>query len=392
MTRAPEQVASIASAAAAAATATATGTDTIDDVLGGAAATVARTRSFRPAVVEHAQANVAALFGPDTVDEEPSLAERLILAREVATLVGENGLADHYTGLLEAAPRDRRVPDARAAALLTHAARLGTSPALAASTDLAGLLEAGWSTTGIITASQVVGFVHFQARTIAGLRLLAASHGASDGGGDPAADDASGPRAHRVTAVEPARRDGRPFTQEHLDWTPWLEPITLADADDEQRAALTGFRGEMPYFLLLARDARALARRTSLDDAIFFGRGGLPRAERELAATVASRVNGCVFCASVHSAKASSLSGRGDDVQRLLDDGVGVSLDARWDAVVDLAAALSTTPVSADVAYVHRVRAAGLSDEEILDVVQAAAFFAWANRLMLSLGEPAPVG
>lgn len=138
---------------------------------------------------------------------------------------------------------------------------------------------------------------------------------------------------------------------------------------------------------LLALNARALAARTALDNAIFFGQGGLPRAERELAATVTSRVNGCVFCASVHSARASELSGRRDDVQRLLGDGVGATLDVRWRAIVDLAAALSTTPVSADVAHVLRLRELGLRDEEILDVVQAAAFFAWANRLMLSLGE-----
>ena len=32
---------------------------------------------------------------------------------------------------------------------------------------------------------------------------------------------------------------------------------------------------------------------------------------------------------------------------------------------------------------------AGLDDLAIADVIQGAAFFNWANRLMLSLGEPA---
>ena len=38
----------------------------------------------------------------------------------------------------------------------------------------------------------------------------------------------------------------------------------------------------------------------------------------------------------------------------------------------------------------HRLRAIqlGLQELEILDVMQAGAFFAWANRLMLTLGEP----
>ena len=34
------------------------------------------------------------------------------------------------------------------------------------------------------------------------------------------------------------------------------------------------------------------------------------------------------------------------------------------------------------------LRELGLHDLEILDVAQAGAFFAWANRLMLTLGEP----
>ena len=36
------------------------------------------------------------------------------------------------------------------------------------------------------------------------------------------------------------------------------------------------------------------------------------------------------------------------------------------------------------------LRKAGLDDLEIVDVINGAAFFNWANRLMLSLGEPTP--
>jgi len=39
-------------------------------------------------------------------------------------------------------------------------------------------------------------------------------------------------------------------------------------------------------------------------------------------------------------------------------------------------------------AAVERLRRAGLDDVAIADVIHAAAFFNWANRLMLSLGEP----
>ena len=193
--------------------------------------------------------------------------------------------------------------------------------------------------------------------------------------------------ADEVREVTPDRRPAG-FTQEHLDWVPWLEPIALTDAHPDQLAVLEGFRAESPYFRLLARDARVLGERTATDKAIFYGHGGLPRAERELAATVTSRLNGCVFCASVHSALSSQLSGRADDVQRLLDEGVEVRVDVRQDAITDFAAALSATPPRADAGHVTRLHEVGLSDAEISDIVHAAAFFSWANRLMLTLGEP----
>lgn len=198
--------------------------------------------------------------------------------------------------------------------------------------------------------------------------------------------------ADEVREVAPDRRPTG-FTQEHLDWVPWLEPIALADADADQLSVLDGFRAQSPYFRLLARDARVLGQRTATDKAIFYGHGGLPRAERELSATVTSRLNGCVYCASVHSALSSQLSGRTADVQRLLDEGVKVRIDARRDAITDLAAALAATPPRADAGHVERLREVGLSDAEISDIVHAVAFFSWANRLMLTLGEPEiPVG
>ena len=51
--------------------------------------------------------------------------------------------------------------------------------------------------------------------------------------------------------------------------------------------------------------------------------------------------------------------------------------------------ALSRTPSRLGPSDIERLQAAGLSDLDISDVIHGAAFFNWANRLMLSLGEPA---
>jgi uncharacterized peroxidase-related enzyme len=116
----------------------------------------------------------------------------------------------------------------------------------------------------------------------------------------------------------------------------------------------------------------------------------VPRAERELSATATSRHNGCIFCASVHSRFASTHSKRRDDVQRLLDEGLGADLGERWNAVKQAAVTLTDTPSHFGQYEIATLRAAGLDDFEITDVISTSAFFNWANRLMLSLGEPVP--
>ncbi len=193
----------------------------------------------------------------------------------------------------------------------------------------------------------------------------------------------------------PARRYpelSRPteYTQRPLGWVPWIEPLAPEQLTEAHLEALIEpKRAGSPYFRLLARDPAALKARTLTDLDIFHNEdGGLPRAERELAATAASRVNGCVFCASVHSRFATQLSGRGDDVQRLLDDGRNAMIDERWDAIVAVAAAVTATPPRFGADEIARLRGLGFDDAEIVDLLGSSAFFNWANRLMLSLGEP----
>ncbi|WP_082492116.1 alkylhydroperoxidase domain protein [Leifsonia sp. Root4] len=185
------------------------------------------------------------------------------------------------------------------------------------------------------------------------------------------------------------------FTQAELGWVPWLEP--LPESEFEQRhweGLVDASRAKSPYFALLARDPEILGARTRTDKDIFYNtKEGLPRAERELAATATSRHNGCIFCASVHSRFASHHSKRSDAVQRLLDEGTDAGLDPRWRAIVDASIALASTPVALDAGHIAELRAQGLDELEIADVIHGAAFFSWANRLMLSLGEPeAPQG
>lgn len=180
------------------------------------------------------------------------------------------------------------------------------------------------------------------------------------------------------------------FTQAELDWLPWLEPPEEEALTQPQRDGLVdAARAKSAYFRLLALDPAVLRARTLTDKDIFYNTSsGLPRAEREIAAAATSRVNGCIYCASVHARFATTHSKRQDDVQKLLDEGLSADLGPRWNAIAAASAALTATPAAFGADEIARLRQVGLSDADIVDVVNGAAFFNWANRLMLSLGVP----
>lgn len=298
----------------------------------------------------------------------------------------------------------------RLAAALEHTHLLSLHPRDARPRHLRRLESAGWSADDIVTISQLISFLAFQVRVVDGLRALA---------GHPAPEEAQD--AEDVSAAEATTPDGtaggvdtassgadddappdsqvheypdlhRPqgFTQEGLGWVPWLTPVAQKNLNAAQRSALIDeFRIQSPYFRLLVRNADALEARTLTDKDIFYNTdGGLPRADREIAASAASRLNGCVYCASVHTSRATAESGRGHDVQRLLDEGVEADLGPRWNAVVSAAAALTTAPSELSARHIEALRDTDCEDAEIIDAINGAAFFNWANRLMLSLGEP----
>lgn len=145
--------------------------DVIDAVLGDHAAAVRELRQARPAVVEHTQGVYAALF--DGPAAESVGRERLVAAAvAVAELAGAPELAAHYAGL-GTTPVEG---DPVLAAILRHAARVTSAPAAITRADIDALAAAGLSERDIVTVAQLIGYVHYQVRLLAGLSLIGASH------------------------------------------------------------------------------------------------------------------------------------------------------------------------------------------------------------------------
>ena len=187
----------------------------------------------------------------------------------------------------------------------------------------------------------------------------------------------------------------RDFIAGELDWRPWVAPLDITTATEAQLLALKitpSNRAVGAYSLVLAHDPEALEQRSPLYNAIMFGPKGLPRAERELGAVAASRVNGCAYCASVHALRFNQLSKQPEVMERIQADGVDAALEPRLKAILDYSAKLTRDPAALTAADAAPLRAQGLSDMDILDLTHAVAMFAWANRLMQTLGEPVTPG
>ena len=185
------------------------------------------------------------------------------------------------------------------------------------------------------------------------------------------------------------------FKVRALDWEPYLDPVDMATATPEQLAAMEVTPSNTKvslYVRTLAHDPESYLARTRLFNAIMYAKEGLNRAERELGALVASAVNRCVYCASVHARRYVELSGRGEVVEEIYRRGLAGPFDARTQAIVEFCRSLSETPSAATAEQIEALRRQGLSKAEIVDLVHSAAIFGWANRLMHTLGRAKPTG
>ncbi|EIM30010.1 peroxidase-related enzyme [Microvirga lotononidis] len=184
------------------------------------------------------------------------------------------------------------------------------------------------------------------------------------------------------------------FKVKPLSWAPYIEPVEVASATDEQLAAMQVTPSNTkvsPYVRTLAHDPESYVARTRLFNAIMYAKGGLDRAERELGALVASTVNRCIYCASVHARRYVELAERDDVVEQIYLRGLEGPFEPKVQAIVDFCRTLSETPSHVTKEQVQALRDNGLSKAEIVDLIHSAAIFGWANRLMHTLGHSTPV-
>jgi CMD domain protein len=162
------------------------GVDVIDAVAGLAQASrVATLRRQREAFVRHTQGSHDVLVTPPE-SAGVSLIERAAAALRTAAIGGNDALIAHYrtrlrevgadTTVIAAAEFAQETQDVspRLAAILRHVSMIATAPGTARRTHLDALRDLGLAPRDIVTITQLVAFVSYQTRVVAGLRLLEA--------------------------------------------------------------------------------------------------------------------------------------------------------------------------------------------------------------------------
>lgn len=114
--------------------------------------------------------------------------------------------------------------------------------------------------------------------------------------------------------------------------------------------------------------------------------GLLPLAERELIAVVVSATNGCGLCEIHHTNALADALGDEEKARRIALDPHLAPLTPREHALVEFATKVTKAPKSVSTADLDELRAAGLSDPEILEALETSSWFNHTNRIFISLG------
>jgi len=291
-----------------------------------------------------------------------TLYDRISTALTVAQVTGIQRLCNHYAARLNPlpGPDSSRESNRRLTQITEYARQLAGQPTLIDSAALQRLDDVGLSAPDIISFSQIIGFVSYQARVVAGIHALMAL---------PV-------RWIPGVTVPP---DAVSVTQQ--GWHPALPALEPRYAAADQLEALTFCLPVMQpdaFVWLLAHDGDVLNGWGHLMQALSDRHDS---AESALAVAVTARINGSSGC--FYRYPPGELR---DALEQSIEAALNVA-DEQQKAVILLAAQLTRSPERFSAAHVQPLREAGLTAAAVFSVILNTAAASWGNRLMQSLGS-----
>lgn len=175
----------------------------------------------------------------------------------------------------------------------------------------------------------------------------------------------------------------------------WIETIAFEDATGKLRATYDRIAGRKESIdnILIVHGLRphTLSGHLALYKSVLHHTSNrLPVWFLEAVGVLVSRINGCTYCETHHAE--GLRRGLNDDVrtlriiEALRNQRFEDAFNEREAAALRYAARLTSEPASVSIDDVEAMRSAGMTDGEILEVNQVAAYFAYANRTVNGLG------
>ncbi|MFS7358374.1 CMD domain-containing protein [Rahnella inusitata] len=316
--------------------------------------------------------------------ETLSLYDRLSSALTVAQVSGVQPLCSHYAARLAplSSPDASRESNIRQTHITQFARLLATQPTLITPPMLSQLNDVGLSTQDIVTFTQLIGFVSYQARVLAILNGLRG-------------------RAAAVLPGFPSPEgcEQKGYSLAMLQWSSRLPEVAPESASQHQQDVLDLIAPDArssSFYTLLVHNADALSEFSAVFNNIMQA-GERPKAAwRELAAVATSELNGCLYCAGIHGRLYLEAEGRAELIEQLFeatyrDDVVDAvsqkQADSAEAALLESVIALTRTPERFDARLLHGLSDAGYTATQSLDILLTAALFSWSNRLIQTLGD-----
>lgn len=295
-----------------------------------------------------------------------SLYDRLSSALTVAQVTGVQRLCSHYAARLTPLPSPdaSRESNIRLTQITQYARQLASQPTLIDKYALEQLAEVGLTDTDIILLSQIIGYVGYQARVVAGLSALA-RHPTVMLPGFPRMEDAA----------------PSPLPDLALHWQGWLpsQATNSEPSTDESVVTLAKLLEHHPHSF------QAYNVIAAASDAPPLQRDWL-----ELLALVSARIHGSLYCLARHGQYLQPLA----DNQRLVTELLKGIEHAQvllpkeqiphW--LIWVAAELTRAPERFSHQHLEHLTAFGISDTQVIQIIFKIAATGWTNRLRQTLG------
>ena len=306
-------------------------------------------------------------------DNQFSLYDRLSSALTVAQVTGVQRLCSHYAARLTplSSPDASRESNMRLTQMTQYARQLASQPTLIDKHALQQLSDVGLTEADIIVLTQIIGFVGYQARVIAGISALA---------GYPTVILPGFPRMEDASASL--------LSTKGLHWQGWLP--TLA-ANDGIAAEQQSYEKLLTLHDLLARHPASLSSYTLIAQQKTLQQTAADWSA--LVSLVSARINGSNYC-QAHYKQQLSTSSTTDysAVTNAIDTDIACALaiksgDPFTQPLIHLAAELTRTPERFSQQFITPLILIGFSDQQLLGIIISTAAAGWTNRLRQALGE-----